>query len=429
MTWQSVPLGSVATVRGGAAFKPHLQGKKRGKYPFIKVSDMNLPGNGVLIRTANNWVDDDDLRELRATPHPTGATVFAKIGEALSQERRRRLVQPTVVDNNMMSAASSTERLDARFLFYLLSNIPLRELAVGTALPYLNLSTVASLEIPLPTIAEQQAIAGVLSALDHKLDLNYQMNQTLEAMAQALFKSWFVDFDPVRAKAEGRRPFGMDAKVAALFPHGVVDVNGRELPSGWCIRPLGDTAEYLSRGIGPAYIEEGGILVLNQKCVRGGLVDFSKGRRHDIARRTVEGRELRPGDVVVNSTGVGTLGRVAQVDYLPEPTVIVDSHITVVRANEQVLHPLLLGLDLGTREGEIEALGEGSTGQTELSRERLRALPVLVPPHPVQEAFVSAIGPMRQHVPLNERQSLTLATVRHLLLPKLFSGELRVKDA
>ena len=128
---------------------------------------------------------------------------------------------------------------------------------------------------------------------------------------------------------------------------------------GWTVRTLGNVTNYLNRGISPKYVEHHGVLVLNQKCIRDGKVDPSKGRKHDSSQRSIEGRNLMVGDILVNSTGVGTLGRIAQLLVVEEET-IVDSHVTVVRATPRrfVETPRY---DLRRREEEIEALGEGST--------------------------------------------------------------------
>jgi len=131
---------------------------------------------------------------------------------------------------------------------------------------------------------------------------------------------------------------------------------------------------------------------------------------------------------LVNSTGVGTLGRVGQLMALDEET-IVDSHVTVVRAEEGDISWNLLGMDLLRREGEIEALGEGTTGQTELARSRLASLPMVVPPRTVVASFDELTLPMRKRAAANHRESRTLAALRDTLLPKLVSGELRIKHA
>src|SRR6266540_1896448 len=111
---------------------------------------------------------------------------------------------------------------------------------VGAVFYSLNCGDIPKFEIPVPSLHEQRAIARILGALDDKIELNRQMNATLEAIARALFQSWFVDFDPVRAKAEGRAPYGMDAATAALFPDGFEESALGEVPRGWEILPLGD---------------------------------------------------------------------------------------------------------------------------------------------------------------------------------------------
>ena len=267
----------------------------------------------------------------------------------------------------------------------------------------------------------------MLGALDDKIELNRRMNATLEAMARALFQSWFVDFDPVRAKLDGRQPVGLDPATAELFPATFQDFEAGHIPSGWRVCNLSSLTDYLSRGVGPSYIEEGGVCVLNQKCIRDHRVDFSKSRRHDLTKKPVNGRALQLHDVLVNSTGMGTLGRVAQLFQLLETT-IVDSHVTIVRASSKT-DPFFLGMSLTGREDEIEELGEGSTGQTELSRARLEDLKVIAPPFELQVAFGVAVRPLLLRIAENEAQSRTLATLRDTLLPKLLSGELSVNAA
>jgi type I restriction enzyme S subunit len=245
-------------------------------------------------------------------------------------------------------------------------------------------------------------------------------------MAQALFKSWFVDFDPVRVKANGRDT-SLPGHLADLFTKSFEDSELGEIPVGWELRPLRSLASTLSRGLSPSYIESDGVCVLNQKCIREKRIDFSKARRHDPSRKSVEGRTLRTFDILVNSTGVGTLGRVAQVWNLSEDT-IVDSHITIVRA-AQVIDPLFLGFALIGLETQIEALGEGSTGQTELSRARLGEIAFPIPSEGLQRAFGYTVAPFLSRVVANEKQSGILSSLRSALLPKLISGEIRIRDA
>lgn len=326
--------------------------------------------------------------------------------------------------------------------------------AQGATMPNLNTSILSALPFVLPPFEEQERIAGILTSLDDKIELNRRINQTLEQIAQAIFKSWFADFEPVKAKIEakaaGRDPeraamcaisgklepeldqlppkqYQQLAATAALFPDELVESELGLIPEGWEVSLLGDMTCYLSRGISPKYIEDGGVMVLNQKCIRDNVVDVSKARRHDVNQRKIDGRELFVGDVLVNSTGVGTLGRVAQILDLSETT-IVDSHVTVVRAKSPITWNYL-GIELLRRQVEIEQLGEGSTGQTELNRGKLAGLMVTVPLRAVLQAFDTITVPFRQQVAANLRQAETLATLRDALLPKLLSGEMPLGEA
>lgn len=345
------------------------------------------------------------------------------------------------------------QKRDIHFTYYLLQTLRLDQMNSDSAVPGLNRDNAHALPISVPaTVKEQSQIAYILSALDDKIDLNRRINQTLEAMAQAIFKSWFVDFDPVKAKIaaieqgedplraamraiSGKTDAELDqmprehqdqlAATAALFPDAMEESELGEIPKGWGIKKLGAVTDYLNRGISPKYLEDGGVLVLNQKCIRDFRVDESKGRRHDPSQRKIDGRTLEVGDVLVNSTGVGTLGRVAQVLHLSEPT-IVDSHVTVVRAGGEI-NCSYLGCYINWMQPDIEAMGEGSTGQTELSRLKLAELSMLTPHKDVLKAFDALILPLKAQISAKERESAKLAELRDTLLPKLLSGELPVQ--
>jgi len=220
----------------------------------------------------------------------------------------------------------------------------------------------------------------------------------------------------------------MDAETAVLFPDTFVDSKLGPIPAGWEIRTLDEVTTYLSRGISPRYTEDGGVLVLNQRCIRDHRVDVTKARRHDPEVRSVAGRFLSAGDILVNSTGVGTLGRIAVASTLTEPT-IVDSYVTVVRSDRREVTSEYLGLLMIERESDIERMGEGSTGQTELSRQRLSQVRLVVPSPSVLQTFSSFVTPFMQRMTTNEAQSSVFIALRDALLPKLLSGELRVPEA
>ena len=337
---------------------------------------------------------------------------------------------PLCISQNILGFRINELIADGKFFFYYLkSDIFQQEIesrSIETVQKSIKFADLKDIPLFLPPLQEQKSIAHILGTLDDKIELNRKTNETLEAMAKALFKSWFVDFDPVRAKAEGR-PTGLPAEISDLFPDSFEDSELGEIPSGWKCSPLADRAIYLSRGISPAYCEEGGVLVLNQKCVRDSRISFEKSRRHDTTRKQIIGREVRRFDALVNSTGVGTLGRVAMMPICQEE-VVVDSHITVVRgSNEQ--ESFFISSTLLNRQTEIEALGEGSTGQTELSRVVLGSVPVIFPSPQLISAYFDFAFIIQDKIEKNDQASVALASARDALLPKLISGEIRIPDA
>jgi len=341
-------------------------------------------------------------------------------------------VRKYVVSTKFM-VIESLGRVSPRFLFHILTNQGaldefqrIAESRSGT-FPQITFDSIAHYPVPVPPAKDQDRLTEFLDALENRITLLRETNATLEAIAQALFKSWFVDFDPVRAKMEGRVPEGMDEATARLFPNSFEESVLGLVPKGWRVGSLGEHTSYLNRGISPKYIADGGIVVINQKCIRDFSLDLSKARRHDPGQRKIDGRELLKGDILVNSTGVGTLGRVAQVLSLSSPA-IVDSHVTVMRADASLTWNYL-GLLIMRRQSEIEGMGEGSTGQTELSRGKLAVLKLLVPSTAVLYEFDEVVLPLRERFSANQTQAQTLATLRDTLLPRLISGQLRLPEA
>lgn len=168
--WAEVALGDICTFRGGSGFKEEYQGNSFGDYPFIKVSDMTLPGNEKYITTSNNWVSSATLKKLRANLQPEGATVFAKVGAALKLNRRRLLSRPTAIDNNMMAAIPEKSRLDSEFLYYFMLVQDLGRFSQESAVPSVNQGHLSSIDIGLPPLPEQRKIAKVLRTWDEAIE-------------------------------------------------------------------------------------------------------------------------------------------------------------------------------------------------------------------------------------------------------------------
>lgn len=389
---------------------------------------------GGRIQTTDEFVREDEyvgwMRRGLPQKGDVVLTTEAPLGEVAQLDGGRvalaqRLIclrgNPLLLDNNflkyLMQSSAVQEQLQSR--------------ASGTTVLGIKQSELRKIVLTLPPLGVQGDIAHVLGTLDEKIELNRRMSETLGGLTRTLFESWFVRFDPVRAKQSGEssgsicRRFGLTPELLAVFPDRCIDSTVGQTPEGWDVMPLERLTTYLNRGLSPVYLADGGVLVLNQKCVRDGCVDVSKGRRHDPARRRIDGRLLQAGDVLINSTGTGTLGRVGQLLSVGEPT-IADSHVTIVRADPAKVSWDYLGVALGERESEIEALGEGSTGQTELPRARLASLPVLLPPKPLRDYFDGAVLALRLRARKNDEQNATLAGLRDSLLPRLLSGEARI---
>lgn len=257
-------------------------------------------------------------------------------------------------------------------------------------------------ELALPPLDVQEDIAGVLSAYDKLIENNTRRTSILEEIARRTYEEWFVHF-----RFPGHEQVRM------------VDAEQGLIPEGWRTARIGELSSYINRGIAPKYDDEAEGLVVNQKCIRDQRLSYVLARRQ--SKPIPDEKRIRLGDVLINSTGVGTLGRVAQVlEELPHCTA--DSHVTIVRPNEEAtLH--FFGMALLAKESYFEQQGVGSTGQTELSRSRVAETDAILPPRQLQQQFEAVVGPLRQLAIVLSKKNIALRSARDLLLPKLISGE------
>ena len=251
--------------------------------------------------------------------------------------------------------------------------------------------------ISYPTsFALQETIVKTLEGIDRKLLINEKVNDNLQQQAAAIFRSWFVDCAPFGGKA----------------------------PDEWENVTLEDITALVSRGITPKYADDTDQIVINQKCIRNHTIDLSLARTH--TPKIINEKWLRFGDLLINSTGDGTLGRAAQVWFQPK-NLTVDSHVTIARpAKENLI--FYIGLWGILHEKEIESLHTGSTGQTELPRDRVKAMELLLPDNETLDRFNGLITPMAAAIVANQEENNRLAALRDAILPKLMSGEIDVTD-
>lgn len=166
--WCAASLGELCTFSGGSAFKEKYQGKSSGRFPFIKVSDMNLIGNERFIRNAKHWIDESIRVEAKVKLFPPSSVVFAKVGAALLLNRRRILVRSTAIDNNMMAAIPNSN--DNHFLYYFLQEVDLGRIVQGGAVPSVNQAQMEDMPALIPPLPEQQKIATILSSVDDVIE-------------------------------------------------------------------------------------------------------------------------------------------------------------------------------------------------------------------------------------------------------------------
>jgi type I restriction enzyme S subunit len=312
--------------------------------------------------------------------------------------------------------------LDPEFATYFLSNPETRDWivrrAVGTTMPNLNTAILAAVPFVVPPLSEQRAIGRALAALDDKIELNRRMNQTLESMARGIFRSWFVDFDPVVAKAAGRQPFGMSADVAALFPARFVDSDLGPIPINWHYSPLTRLAQVIMGASPPgsSYNFCGdGVSLIN------GPVEF--GDRYPVRTKwtTAPTRRAQNGDLILCVRG-STTGRMVK----SNGEYCLGRGVCTIRARlgcqSFIDVAMLLNLD------RLLSLTAGSVFPN-LTGADIEAFAVLTPPEALVLTYSSGADQLSAQIQANDEQSRTLAALRDTLLPKLMSGELRVRDA
>ncbi len=348
-----------------------------------------------------------------------------------------------VVSTKLMVIRAKQDRLFPKYLYQFLTSSEitkwlqhLAESRSGT-FPQITFDQVATIELPLPPLAEQKAIAAVLGALDDKIELNRRMNATLEAMARALFQSWFVDFDPVRAKFDGRAPAGLGAAAAALFPDNFQDSPIGPVPKGWKVERF-DAHITADRGLsykGEGLSEDGtGLPMHNLNSIYEG-----GGYKHEgIKYYAGEYREkhlLEPGDMILTNTEQGfdhlLIGHAAIVPKFYGQKGIFSHHIYRVRfkpSSPLSAHYFVELFNNRRWHYWISGFSNGTTINM-LPKDALEMPMVVVPPFELVEKFTALAQAAHEQVEDNKEQSRTLAALRDTLLPKLLSGELTVNGA
>jgi len=331
--------------------------------------------------------------------------------------------------------------IDLRYLFYWMASYEFIEESTraseGTRMPRAQWEFVGRIEKRVPALKEQQAISCILGTLDDKIETNRKMSQTLEAMARAIFKSWFVDFDPVRAKAAGQKPVGLALHIAELFPDSFEDSELGEIPKGWKVGVVGNIATQAIGGQWGSDSYEAGLAP--SVCLRGcDMEDLrSLGYAPDapirfVKRKSIDSRLPSDTDVLIAASGAGPCGRPlwcsSSLNELFELPLIYSNfvkrliaasaahavyldRVLIQKFEDRTIHDFING----TSVPNLDAVG------------LLSGCPLLIPPDNVLDAFFSFCQPIYSR--LYSKENVTLATLRDALLPKLICGDIPIRDA
>ena len=396
---------------------------------IVKDGRIMTPTEFIAAEGYDSWMN-------RGLPEPGDVvmTTEAPLGEIAQLDNRKvalgqRLItlrgRPELLNNTYlkfaMQAAFVQNQLKAR--------------STGTTVLGISQRELREVEIPLPPLSEQHRIAHILGTLDEKIELNRQMNENLEATARAIFKSWFVDFDPVKAKVEGHKPACLDTETADLFPSTFQDSPLEKIPEGWAVEKIGNLVEIVKgRSYRSNELKESDVALVTLKSIMRG------GGYHPDGLKPYTGKYnsaqvITPGELVVSYTDV-----TQEAEVVGKPA--------IVRGNENY-QTLVASLDLGIirplestvsvwflyclfRErrfqSHIYGYADGTT-VLHLSKDGVPRYQFALPPEKIRNLFDSVAEPFFAKIESNENESHTLAQTRDTLLPKLLSGEVRVDDA
>jgi len=398
--------------------------------PFVMAKDLK-----------DGWLDTEDCSFITKRQADSLRVGFARGNDVLLSHKGtlgRVAVVPHECELAMLTPQVTYYRvldpskLDRQFLAYSLRSRRFQQQLQGyssqSTRQYVSLRTQRELSILLPSIDEQRHIAHVLGTLDDKIELNRRMNRTLEAIARAIFKSWFVDLDPVHAKAEGREPIGMNPETAALFPDSFQDSPLGKIPKGWEATSLGDVGIGISTGKRP----KGGVRDLMEGVPSIGAENVLGLGRYDYGKtkyvpveffESMKSGIVDDRDVLLYKDGA-SLGRKSYFqDGFPYQECCVNEHVFLLRTgNPHRQRYLYFWLDQPSMTEEIVNLNSNSA-QPGINRGGVESLPFLVPTDDVLDAYDSLVSPVFGQLFANCLANRALEDTRDALLPKLLSGE------
>lgn len=432
--WQTTTLGAICKAQHGAIqtgpFGSQLHTSDYKEFGIPVVMPTNI-GNGGIDESGIARIDNFDVERLSQHKLKIGDIVFSRRGDVT----KNALVRPHEVGwlcgTGCLKVRLGDETIAvAKFISHCLRLPETKEWlirhAVGATMPNLNTGILSAVPIILPPLKAQHDIAAILGALDDRITLLRETNSTLEAIAQALFKSWFVDFDPVRAKAEGLEPEGMDAATAAMFPDSFEVSELGLVPKGWATRPIYDMASYINGAAYKAFepnAERRGLPIIKIAELKAGVT--SQTAFSDVVMP--DKYLIKTGDILFSwsgnpDTSIDTFVWAHDPALLNQHIFRVLPHIPSERSfvlqTLRNLKPVFAEL----------ARNKQTTGLGHVTVADLKRLHVVNPPESIIEQFNNFAETIHQMIFGNEQRGQTLMQLRDTLLPRLISGQLRLPE-
>lgn len=380
-----------------------------------------------LLADTEELITEEAIRKSSAKILPPKTILMAMYGATVGQ--LGVLTKPMACNQACAAMVVDSTKADYRYLYYqlLAARSQIQSAATGAAQQNLSGTQIKSFSLPFPPLAVQTTIADYLWSLDRRIDLLRATNATLEAIAQGLFKSWFVDFDPVRAKAEGRNPDGMDESTAAMFPDTFEESELGPVPRSWRTKPIYDFASYINGAAYKAFspnLERDGLPIIKIAELKSGVTSQTAYSNVEMPEKyRVEG-----GDILFSwsgnpDTSIDTFVWTHDAGWL-------NQHIFKVVPANPVERAFVLQTLKHLRPTFAElARNKQTTGLGHVTVSDMKQLKAVYPDTATLALFAEVVGPIQGRVFENQRHAQTLATLRDTLLPRLISGQLRLPEA
>lgn len=356
-------------------------------------------------------------------------------------------ILPARVNQHVALIRSKPSILNPKFLRYFLTSPEMQNqmLALASAGATRNALTKQMIEnfsVPVPSLPEQEAIAHILSSLDDKIELNRRMNETLEQMARAIFKSWFVDFDPVHAKSQGKKPVGMDTETAALFPNSFQDSPLGKIPKGWTLTTLENLCDYIIGGDWGNETQDN-VFVQPCYCIRGADIPDLQNSRigktpiRYLREENLKKRRLQTDDLVFEISGGSPTQQTGRVIYITQdflkqlPLPLVCSNFCRLVRTKKTVPSVFIYFWLRWLYS-IDSFWQYENGTTGIKNFAFTVFnsthELVLPPTNILRRFVEITKDLLQQKDAVGAESVTLEGIRDALLPRLLSGEIQIKD-